>query len=120
MPLKIKQYVLRLDIPIHDPPGVQVLNAQKYLHKVEAGHVLGHPPILLDIGEELATWAVLHHEGYEIPGLEGVSKGHEEGVTGLCHDVALVLDDYFTPVLSEDVFLYQFHGVELAVHTAAH
>mmetsp|Transcript_70 Transcript_70/g.283 ORF Transcript_70/g.283 Transcript_70/m.283 type:complete len:342 (+) Transcript_70:594-1619(+) len=88
----IKQQVLRLEVPVDDGLSVQVLEGKDDLRGIEARCFVGEAPRLAQVGEELATDDVLHHQ-VEVHGvLEGSKQVDDEGVIDHLEDLLLHLD----------------------------
>jgi hypothetical protein len=96
VPLQVQQDVLRLYVSVEDVVRVELFDAQQDLQEVEFGCLLIKPFLLLYVGEQLASRAVLHHEDDVVPALEGVVQGHEERMPDFYHDVPLVDHDDLT------------------------
>jgi hypothetical protein len=77
-PLAREQDVLGLDVAVHDPPGVQVVeHAQEGLEHQLHGHLFRQPPaITLQQAKKVAAVAVLEDQDDQIPLFKCGVKGH--------------------------------------------
>lgn len=113
MPSGVQQNVVRLQVPVHDPHAVEVLERQNELGQVKARHVLLEGLVALQNVVEVPARHVLHHEADEVVVGELEQRLHDElaGHDGV--DVALglqVVELVFVRVVEE---IDYFHRVEV-------
>lgn len=62
VPVDVQQYVLGLNVPVHQVQLVQVLDGQQHLGQVEPGLVLVHRPVPLHVHKQVAAAHKRHDE----------------------------------------------------------
>ena len=65
----VQHDVLRLEVSVDDPLGVEVFQGEQHLAQVEDGRVLHQHSLLLQLHEELAPRQVLHDEVHLVTSL---------------------------------------------------
>ncbi|GIX65720.1 ATP-dependent RNA helicase [Babesia caballi] len=86
----VQQHVLRLQVAVHDPLGVQEVDGEHGLRGVEARDGVPQGAILVNVAEELAAADVLE-EHVDVHGvLEAAHVAYYEGVPDARENVALV------------------------------
>ena len=66
----VQHHVLRLEVPVDDALGVEVLQGEQDLRQVEDGGVLHQHPLLLQLHEELSARQILHDQVDFVSSLE--------------------------------------------------
>lgn len=82
--LPVQQYILRLEVPVDNLLGVQVLNGADDLRGVEEPRAAGEAAPVAQVAEELAAWHELHQHVEEAlvvarPEPAGQQRGSESG-----------------------------------------
>mmetsp|Transcript_30376 Transcript_30376/g.97927 ORF Transcript_30376/g.97927 Transcript_30376/m.97927 type:complete len:250 (+) Transcript_30376:554-1303(+) len=116
----VEEDVLRLEVPVDDAEGVDVLEGEGELRGVEPRASFAELADLLEMAEEFAPGAVVEDEVELLPRLEGRVEADDEGVLHVAQDGALrfcVLD--LVPL--DDVFFFKdLHRVNRPRLTLAH
>lgn len=66
MAFTVNHDILWLEIAVHDPLFVQVLNTQQDLHKINSGLFFSHPFHFAQQIKQLPSWAVVHYEDVKV------------------------------------------------------
>mmetsp|Transcript_33887 Transcript_33887/g.91728 ORF Transcript_33887/g.91728 Transcript_33887/m.91728 type:complete len:220 (+) Transcript_33887:560-1219(+) len=98
----VDEQVLRLQVAIHDVQRVKVGEGQYDLPRVEARAVVGQPPFLTQVREELPAVDVLQKHEEALLILEGREEVHDERMLYHCHD--LLLRSHVLHLLQSDDF----------------
>ena len=106
----------RLQIPVDDPPGVEVLENQHNFGSIKLGDGFAEAAVPPDESEELSSRNVLHEEVEGVPVLEGGVELDDEGMHCRRQHVLLVLDVDFL-LESNDFLLVQ--NLDAVVRLAA-
>mmetsp|Transcript_23839 Transcript_23839/g.42981 ORF Transcript_23839/g.42981 Transcript_23839/m.42981 type:complete len:207 (-) Transcript_23839:587-1207(-) len=111
----MNQNVFRLDVPVHNPHHVKVLQCDKYLRGIEFGVLLPHASVclLLEEMEELATGAILHHKVQFGLALERPVHAHDEGVVCLGQHLPLCQQPVDLVARQDILLLEHLHCIDL-------
>ena len=73
-----EEHIVRLDVPVHNAPLVQVLQGEHHRGQVEDCLVLWETAVHPEERLEVAADHVLHHHEHVVGGLQAVEQGHAE------------------------------------------
>jgi len=106
----MNEYILRLDITMYDVMGVHKGHSPADLFEVLLDFVLWQADVLLEVAEEVAAGAVLHHEVDAVLVVEERVEADDVGVLEVALD--LYFADEVAGVSSEDAFGYLLERAE--------
>ena len=114
--LTIDDDVLRLQISVKNPLGVEMADGCQGLQEVELGVLFLHPPDLPQQVEQFPAVAVLHAEDEVILRLEAqIELGDEGMATAFLEDLPLILHDVLLLVLDDEVLTDHLHRHQSSV-----
>lgn len=91
VPVDVEQYVLGLNVPVHQVQLVQVLDGQQHLGQVEPGLVLVHRPVPLHVHEQVAAAHERHDEVQKTVVLVEVFQADDVPEVNRLHDPFFVV-----------------------------
>jgi len=106
----IEQEVLRLQIPVHDVHGMDLLQARYDLMEEAACLWLGHTSLRYDVVEQLAAARILHDKVKLAPCLDDLIKLHYVWVPDKFENVYLSGHTLYICHLYDALFLENFNG----------
>lgn len=110
MSLTVNNDVLRLQIPVQYPLGVEMADGCQGLKEVKLGILLLHPPDFPQQIEELSSVAVLHAEDQVMLGLEAEEELSDEGMAAaFLEDLAFIFHDVLLLVVEDEVLADHLH-----------
>lgn len=120
MPIQIEKYVFRFDVTVHDSHLVQVQHADADFHKVKLSLLLWHSLEGFELIEEFSSATELEYKYNKVATLKGKEHLDCKRMMDECHDVSFILEQFCFLVLDDELFVYQFHGIEVTVHFWSH